>query len=195
MVIALALAFPGAGRAEPTVLGQTGLISMPDARLERDGSFRLGFSNFDPYSTLWSSVTVLPRLELSARYTTIDNISVFEDGDNVGDFRDKAFDAKLVLLPEGEHLPQLAVGAQDFHGTRLFSAEFVTLSKRIGALDLTLGYGSDRLDGGFGGLRYQPAWAGNLGLVVEYDANDYRRDHEAALSGAAERAGGVTYAL
>ncbi|MBK8161619.1 MAG: YjbH domain-containing protein [Gammaproteobacteria bacterium] len=168
---------------------------MPDARLDRDGSFRLGFSNFDPYSTLWSSVTVLPRLELSARYTTIDNISVFEAGDNVGNFRDKAFDAKLVLFPETGHLPQLAVGAQDFHGTRLFSAEFVTLSKRIGALDLTLGYGSDRLDGGFGGLRYRPAWARSLGLVVEYDANDYRRDHEAASSGAAERAGGATYAL
>lgn len=190
-----ALLFPGLAHPEPTLLGQTGMIAMPDARLERDGEFRLGISDSDPYFALWSSVTVLPRLEVSARYTTIDNIPVFEDGANVGDFRDKAFDAKVLLFRERRYLPQLALGTQDFLGTRLFSADFAAASKRVGAIDVMLGYGRDRIDGWFGGLRYQPAWARNLGLVVEYDANDYARDHEAVLSGAAERAGGLAYAL
>ena len=195
LLAALALLLPGPAQSQPSLLGQTGLIHMPDARLEADGEFRLGVSNADPYFALWSSVTVLPRLEVSGRYTTIDNIPVFAAGENVGDFRDKAFDAKLLLFRERRYLPQLALGAQDFHGTRLFSAEFAALGKRIGPLDLTLGYGRERIDGWFGGLRYRPAWGKGLGLVVEYDANDYARDHEAALSGAAERAGGVTYAL
>ncbi|MCC6208604.1 MAG: YjbH domain-containing protein [Gammaproteobacteria bacterium] len=168
---------------------------MPDARLEEDGEFRLGVSNVDPYSALWSSVTVFPRLELSARYTTIDNVPAFESGERFGDYRDKAFDAKLLLFRERTYLPQLTLGVQDFHGTRLFPAEFAVLSKRIGALDLTLGYGRDRIDGGFGGVRYRPDWSGNLGFVAEYDANDYSRDHEAILSGAAGRAAGATYAL
>lgn len=180
---------------EPSLLGQTGLINMPDARVEPDGGFRLGISSSDPYSALWGSVSILPRLEVSGRYTTIDNIPVFADGANVGDFRDKAFDAKLLLFRERRFLPQLTLGTQDFHGTRLFSADFAALSKHIGSLDVTLGYGRDRIDGGFGGVRYRPRWNGNLGFVAEYDANDYAQDHEAVMSGAAGRSGGATYAL
>lgn len=181
--------------AEPSVLGQTGLIHMPDARLAPDGGFRIGISDDSPYSAIWSSVTLLPRLEVSARYTTIDDIPVFEDDANVGDFRDKAFDAKLLLFRERGPLPQAAVGIQDYLGTRLFSARFIALSKQLGNADLTLGFGDDRIDGWFGGVRYRLGRGGNFSLVAEYDANDYARDYRAELSGAASRAGGATYGV
>ncbi len=181
--------------AEPSVLGQTGLIHMPDARLAPDGGFRIGISDDSPYSAIWSSVTLLPRVEVSARYTTIDGIPVFEDDANVGDFRDKAFDAKLLLFRERGPLPQAAVGIQDYLGTRLFSARFLALGKQLGNADLTLGYGDDRIDGWFGGIRYRLGRGGRFSLVAEYDANDYSRDYRAESSGAASRAGGATLGL
>ena len=59
-------------------------------------------------------------------------------------------------------------------------------SKQIGNFDLTLGYGSKRIDGAFGGVRYTDPRLPDWSLVAEYDAYDYKRDHGAALSGAAE---------
>ena len=177
--------------AEPSLTGQTGLIHMPDARIEDDGTLRLGVSNSDPYFAMWGSVTMLPRLELSGRYTVIDNVPVFE-GDGYGDYKDKAFDAKLLLLKESRYLPGVSMGTQDFLGTQLFSANFLALSKRVNNLDVTLGYGRKRIDGIFGGIRYRPLWNDNLGFVVEYDANDYRNDPVASESGADGREGGAS---
>lgn len=153
----LSFSFAHTALAEPSVIGQTGLIHMPDARLEDDGTLRLGISNSDPYLTTWSSVTMLPRLELSGRYTVIDDTPVFEDN-GFGNYKDKSFDAKLLLLKESRYIPDFSIGTQDFLGTRIFSANFVTMSKRYRSLDMTLGYGEERIDGMFGGIRYSPAW-------------------------------------
>lgn len=168
---------------------------MPSARIDPEGTFRFGFSNTDPYFAIWSSVSALPWLELSARYTRIDGVPGFPNNPGYGAYKDKAFDAKFRLLPESRYLPELSVGAQDFTGTRLFKANYLALSKRLGDVDVTLGYGADRIDGGFGGLRYNPSWNPNLGFVAEYDATDYRNDFNATLSGADQRRGGPTYAL
>lgn len=182
-------------RAEANLLGQTGLVHMPDGRMDPDGTMRFGLSSDDPYTALWGSVTFLSRLELSARYTEIDNVPGFENNTDYGDYKDKAFDAKLLLLRESTWLPSLAVGVQDYLGTRLFAAEFVAASKRAGDFDFSLGYGRKRIDGAFGGVRYTPGWHRNLSLLAEYDANDYARDHRASESGADQRRGGATYGL
>lgn len=168
---------------------------MPDARIEPDGTLRLGVSSRDPYFAVWSGVTVLPRLEVSGRYTTIDNVPAFSDQSGSADYRDKAFDAKALLFRESRYLPGIAVGVQDYLGTELFAARYAVLSKRIGAVDLTLGYGDERIDGLFGGVRYRLGWAGNFSLVAEYDAYDYADDYRADISGAGQRAGGATYGL
>ena len=181
--------------AEPSSTGTTGLVYMPSARIEEEGTFHLGFSNTDPYFTTWSSVSMLPWLELSARYTRIDGVPGFPGDPGFGAYKDKAFDAKLRLLSESQYLPDVSIGVQDFTGTRLFKADYLAVSKRLGDFDLTVGYGTDRIDGGFGGLRYNPSWNRNLGFVVEHDATDYRNDFNAALSGADQRRGGTTYAL
>jgi len=182
-------------RAEASSTGQTGLINMPSARIEDDGTLRLGVSKTDPYSALWGSVTLLPWFELSGRYTRIDGVPGFPEHPEYGEYKDKAFDAKLRLLRESRYLPDLAIGAQDFMGTNIFKAGYVALSKRVWDLDFTAGVGRDRIDGVFGGVRYNPAWNRNFGIVVEYDANDYKNDFSAALSGADQRRGRTTYAL
>lgn len=181
--------------AEASTTGQTGLINMPSARIEEDGTLSLGESLNDPYRALWGSVTLLPWLELSGRYTRIDGVPGFPDNPDYGYYKDKSFDAKLRVLRESRYLPDVAIGVQDYMGTRIFRSSYVALSKRVWDLDLTAGYGQDRINGAFGGVRYNPSWNRNLGLVVEYDANDYKNDFSAALSGADQRRGGATYAL
>ncbi len=138
--------------AEPNVTGQSGLVYMPDARIAEEGTLRFGASNSDPYSTLWSSVTLLPRVEFSARFTKYDGVPGDSNNPEFGDYRDKAFDIKGVLLEESRYIPQLSIGAQDFTGTRVSKAEFFALGKRLGPVDLTVGYGTDRIAGAFGGL-------------------------------------------
>jgi hypothetical protein len=174
------------------MIGQTGVINMPDGRIAKDGVWRFGGSLFDPYWTLWTSLSIFSRVEISGRYTEIQNVPSGL-GDDFGDFKDKAFDAKGILLPETDLFPSVALGAQDIHGTQKLSAQFVALSKRIGDFDLTLGYGRERIDGLFGGARYFPRWFPNLALVAEYDSNDYPNDFRASVSGADERAGGLTF--
>ena len=85
--------------AEPSITGQTGLIAMPDARIDPDGTWRTGYSFANPYTAVWTSLTALPRLEGSLRYTAIRGVPGFTDPERAGsygDFKDKSFDAKFL---------------------------------------------------------------------------------------------------
>ena len=181
---------------QPSQLGQTGLINMPDARIAPEGALRFGYSQLQPYRALWSSVSLFPRFEMSARYTEIENVPVFgnrPDGD-FGDYKDKAFDAKLVLLKEGKYWPQISIGTQDYLGTKLFEANYVAFSKSLGDVDISLGYGEKRIDGGFGGIHYRPSWLDNWSFSAEYDAFMYQQDVRATESGATDR-GDTAYGI
>jgi len=194
LLLVVILVFQGAVMAEPSTTGQTGLVNMPDARIEKDGTLRFGTSYFRPYLPIWTSISLLPRLELSGRYTIVRGLSGGL-GQGFGDFKDKAFDAKAVLWKEDKRWPNVALGSQDFTGTGVFKAKYAVASKRIGNTDYTLGYGNDRIDGLFGGMRHRFDWNRDLSIVVEYDANDYRNDLGASESGADTRDGGWTYGL
>lgn len=179
--------------AEPSVTGQTGLISMPDARFAPEGSWRTGLSFMRPYEALWSGITMFPWLEGSFRYTRIFHTPGFsqaEDpnfGTGYGDFKDKSFDTKLRLLPERGWWPSVALGVQDVGGgTGIFRAPYGVASKQVGELDFTLGYGTGRIDGLFGGARWTPQAAPNWSVVAEYDAYNYARDVGSSLSGAGD---------
>ena len=184
--------------ALPSATGQTGLVSMPDARFAPDGTWRTGYSFLRPYHALWSSLTAMPWFEGSFRYTRIQYVPGFPDRPDTdyGDYKDKSFDAKLRLLDERRWWPQIALGAQDVGGgTGLFSAYYAVASKRFGAFDLTLGYGTERIDGAFGGLRWQPAGYPGWSLAAEYDAFDYPNDRFAAQARIAGRKKGGALAL
>lgn len=187
-------------RAEPSLTGQTGLIYMPDARIDPDGTWRTGYSFADPYAAVWVSLTAMPRLEASLRYTAIRGVPGFIDparAGSYGDYKDKSFDVKFLALEEDGWWPAVALGRQDLFGTDVFRATYVTLGKKAGDFDFTFGYGAQRIDGAFGGVRYSPQWLKGWSLVAEYDANDYKRDIGSSLSGVDQRkhelVGGVEY--
>ena len=183
--------FPdSSARAEPSLTGQTGLITMPDARIDPDGTWRTGYSFASPYATVWTSLTALPRIEGSLRYTAIRGVPGFIDparAGSYGDFKDKSFDTKFLLLEEEGAWPALALGVQDIFGTQVFRATYLTLGKKAGDFDFTLGYGNNRIDGAFGGVRYRSQWLPGWGLVAEYDAYDYKRDIGSSLTGVDQR--------
>jgi hypothetical protein len=191
----LSLAMIGPAMASPTTIGQTGILNMPSARVDDDGALRFGLSQYAPYTTFWSSLGLFSRLELGARYTSIDNTVGLTINDNYGTFKDKAFDVKLLLVKEGEYLPAISIGSQDFLGTRVFDAQYVVLSKSAGTLDWSLGYGRNRIDGYFGGIEYHPAWAKGVGLLYEYDAIDYRHERFAVESGTIGYKGGSSFGI
>jgi hypothetical protein len=191
---ALLAAIAPAASAEPNFSGETGYVNMPDGRVEADGTFRMGYSVTDPYANMWSSITLLPRLEFYARYQRIMSGAIGANNpywEGYGDYKDKVISGKLLLLEEDRALPSLALGINDVQGTGLFRATYLAASKRFGALDATLGFGTGRIDGAFAGARYAPAAWDGFALVAEYDANDYPNDHLADITGMDERGKGV----
>lgn len=172
--------------ATPNLNGETGLINMPDGRIDPDGTFRMGYSFAEPYSSLWTSVAILPRVEVYGRFTRImhtPHASAGTGWENYGDYKDKVISGKLLLLEEDWHSPSVVFGINDVLGTQLFPAKYLAASKQFGALDATLGYGSGRIDGPYAGARYAPSHWDGFGVVAEYDANNYAKDYLATSSG------------
>lgn len=176
--------------AAPNLNGETGYINMPNGRIEQDASLRTGYRFSKPYVALWSSVSVLPRLEISGRYERIMTGAIGANSaqwQGYGDYKDKVLSGKLLLVPETEYLPSVAMGMNDVQGTGLFAAQYVAANKQLDALDVGLGYGRGRIAGWYAGARYTPvSWAG-FALVSEYDANRYQQDLYASQTGVLQR--------
>ena len=96
-------------------------------------------------------------------------------------------DTKFLLLEEEGAWPAVALGVRDLFGTDIFRAIYMTVGKQVGDFDFTAGYGTGRIDGVFGGVRYRPQWLKGFGLVAEYDANDYKRDIGSSITGVDQR--------
>ncbi|WP_417068883.1 YjbH domain-containing protein [Niveibacterium terrae] len=199
----LPLLFAGsaATMAAPSVVGTSGLINMPDAHIAPEGTLSSGYSYFKPYGLLWTDLAFLPWLEGTFRYTRIANVPAGfteEQNKTYGSYKDKSLGAKLAL-PESKWFPALAVGKTDLTGvnagTQLYSSRYVTASKNIGLLDLTVGYGKGRIDGPFGGARLQLSEKLPLSLVAEYDANNYAQDIGSSVSGSDRKKKGPSVGL
>ncbi|RJG02051.1 phosphatase PAP2 family protein [Noviherbaspirillum sedimenti] len=181
--------------AAPALNGQTGYINMPSAAVAADGSFSLGYSYDSPYGALWVTSTFLPFLEVTGRYVSITGIPGFSNDPNAfggkyGRYKDKVIDTKLQLLEESGWRPAFALGITDVFGTGLFKGQYAVASKTFGVnrnLEASIGYGNQRPDGVFAGVRWQPQSLPNWALVAEYDANDYPKDFRAAATSAGQR--------
>lgn len=181
--------------ATPSNQGQPGYINMPSAFVDPDGTFNFGYSYDRPYGSLWVSATPLPFLQVTGRYVSVSGIPGFsrvqgEYGYEYGRYKDKIVDAKLRLLPESAWLPAVAVGATDLLGTELFKGQYIVASKTFGSarnIEASVGYGSKRPDGVFGGIRWAPIAAPGWAVVAEYDANDYQKDFRAVETAAGSR--------
>lgn len=187
------LCLPFYAVAVPSLTGQSGLMNMPDARMEADGQYGLGYSYDSPYSTLWTNLTFLPYLQMNGRFVGIRGTPGFNGKyqQSYGSYKDKVIDLKLRLLEEGPFAPSIAVGKTDLLGTGLFAGQYIAASKQFGRLDTTLGYGSGRIDGIFGGVRWLlPYGDGGWALLAEYDANNYQKDFRANQTFAGKRQNG-----
>ena len=168
---------------------------MPSARVEADGTVSTGYSYDRPYGTFWGTATILPWAQITGRYISISGIAGFtfdenQYGGKYGKYKDKVFDGKVMLLRERDYLPAIAVGTTDLFGTKLFKGHYVVATKTFGAarnIEASIGYGKQRPEGMFGGVRWYSTSTAGLALVAEYDANEYRKDFNAARTDAGKR--------
>ena len=180
--------------------GPTGLINMPDARFNPDGTLRFGMAYARPYFDLSANATLLPWLETNLAVTRINGVLAFPSeergfGPSYGNYKDKNAGLKIRLLAEDRWWPAVAIGAQDPFGTSLFPRQFAAATKTLGDAQVTLGYGRKLIDGVYGGLRYSPSWLGNWSFVSEYDASDYKNFPFAEQSHVSGRTRGISSAI
>jgi len=147
-------------------------MEIPTARVLEDGEIRVGIAQALPYRWYTGAMGIFPGLEFSGRFTQLTNI---QSGMKLyGSVKDKAFDLKYQILPESKKFPAVAIGIHDFHGTRLFPAEYLVLSRQFFPLDITIGMGRKRLLGFFGGIELAVNdW---LHLFAEYNPIKYEKD-------------------
>lgn len=165
---------------------QGGYISMPSARMSTEGQLGGGFSLFPPYHSYNLRVQLVDFLEISGNYRVyrgVDDPVLTKFG--FGDYSDKGANLKISLFKAEDSryvLPGLAVGTEDFLGTRSFHAYYVVATKVFleQNLEISLGYGANRIRGLFGGMHWMPfrqhsfPLLNTLALTMEYDAIPYQ---------------------
>lgn len=165
---------------------QGGYINMPSARMGKEGEIGFGFASVPPYRTYNLRCQLIDRLEITGNYR------IFKGVDDpiltplgFGDLSDKGANIKLSLFCAEDSdytIPGLAIGTDDFMGTRNFKAWYVVATQVFINYDCeaTLGYGTDRIRGFFGGFSWMPfrrmpySYLKGISLLAEYDAVPYK---------------------
>lgn len=165
---------------------QGGYLNMPSARMGCDGEIGFGYAYVPPYR-LWNlRVQLTERIEITGNYRIFNGIAdpvLSQSG--FGDFSDKGANVKFMIFsPEDSNytLPGLSFGFDDFLGTRAFKSSYVLLTQVFKEcnLEMTLGFGSDRIRGVFGGFNWFPFHNLDARLLQpfcitgEYDAIPYK---------------------
>ena len=132
--------------------GATGLIDMPSAEMQPDGTLSGTSSHFGPISRTTLTFQITPRMSGSFRFLGIrDWNAAFCPPDcvDVNQFKtyfDRSFDLRYQILDEGRFVPSLAVGLQDFVGTGVIAGEYVVATKHVTPdLKVSAGLGWGRL--------------------------------------------------
>lgn len=164
---------------------QGGYFNMPSARMGHEGEVAGGFSWVPPYHNYNLRCQLTDRLEVSGNYRVfrgIDDPVLTPLG--FGDLSDKGANFKLSLFQAEESdytLPGLAIGFEDFMGTRSFKAQYAVITQVLLQynLEVSLGYGGGRIHGFFGGFSLMPfrncqsTLFQGISLAAEYDAIPY----------------------
>ena len=129
----------------PNNSGVVGLINIPTARFYDESSSAFTLYRGDPDRK--ATITLMPYdwFEASLFYTSIKGRS-YGSGFSQ-DYKDKGFNVKFRLKSEGK-FPAIAIGFNDIAGTGIYSSEYIVGSYGIDNLDLHLGIGWGRLNGG-----------------------------------------------
>jgi hypothetical protein len=164
---------------------QGGYFTMPSARMPKTGNLGLNFSYLPPYSVYSGSFQMFSHLELSANYWVFNGILEGNFGHmGFGDDADRAANVKVALLQKTDginFLPEIALGINDFIGTKRFHSFYIVGTQEFleADLEVSLGWGTGRIGGFFGGCAWSPFrlyqnFFRNLSFIIEYDANDYK---------------------
>ncbi|MDR3166069.1 MAG: YjbH domain-containing protein [Synergistaceae bacterium] len=182
--------------------GFVGIWEYPTAEMPEDGGGRFGYAAASPYAFYYTNLAWLPWLEINARLTTFDNVFVAPSGEisttGVGrHYMDKAIDVKTMLHRSRRWFePSLAVGVADIMGTELMKSWYGVATWRAERLAFSMGYGTDRMNGFFGGVSWDAAeW---LTLKAEYSPMNYSLDSAGGVrphSDAADAKYNVGFAL
>jgi Exopolysaccharide biosynthesis protein YbjH len=125
---------------------QGGYFSMPSARMGKEGEIGIGYGYVPPYILYNARFQLVNFLEISGNYRIFKGVAdpvLTRAG--FGDFSDKGANLKLSLFSAEEsryQLPGLAIGLEDFIGTKAFRACYVVLTKVFlkQNLEITLGF-------------------------------------------------------
>lgn len=164
---------------------QGGYFNMPSARMSGEGELGFGFSYVPPYRNYNLRCQLTDFLEVSGNYRVfigVDDPILSPLG--FGDMSDKGANVKLSLFtPESSDykLPGIAIGMEDFMGTRNFKSFYIVATQVFLKEDteVSLGYGGDRIHKWFAGISWMPfrrtcnPWLEGLSLTAEYDATKY----------------------
>ncbi|GGL53634.1 YjbH domain-containing protein [Wenxinia marina] len=128
--------------------GQVGLIDMPTALSAPDGQITATVGGFSGQIRGNFTFQITPRLSGTFRYSGLQGYSLpgnpLIDEDEF--YYDRSFDLRYQILDEGEYVPAVAVGLQDFLGTGTFSGEYIVATKTLGdSFRVTAGLGWGRL--------------------------------------------------
>lgn len=165
--------------------GATGLMEIPTARVIEYGKYRVGFTQVNPYRYYYGTISPLPRVEINGRITEVMGVEAGSGSDvwkDYGNTKDKAVDLKLQIIREGKYWPALAFGIMDPHGTRVYTSQYLVMSKQIYPFDFTLGIGNGR----FGKRPISDSSQDEFGLEIFTNFNQWCSD--------AQLFGGVEFA-
>ena len=124
--------------------GTTGLITLPSARMQADGSLTATLARNEIVDIYNITFQAAPFLETTFRYAIFNPRDRADSKDNL---RDRSYELKFKLLEESRYRPAVGIGIRDLLGTGVWSGEYFVASKGIRNLDLTLGVGWGRLAG------------------------------------------------
>lgn len=162
-----------------------GYFTMPSARMNDTGTLALGASYVPPYYIYSLNFQMFSRVELVGNYRVFKGVEESGFGHlGFGDDTDRTADIKFCLYKQGTglgYLPSFAIGFDDFYGSRRFYSFYAAATQELLNLnlELTLGYGTGRIKGFFGGIAWTPFHSSknlfkDLSLIAEYDANNYK---------------------
>mgnify|MGYP005627880069 CR=1 FL=1 len=156
----------------PSNAGFTGLWEYPTAEMPGDGAGWIGTSWYYPYRSMYANLSWLPWMEINLRLTEFETGPLISPG--YGRYKDKALDVKLLLHKQNNFVPSLAGGVLDVMGTKIMKSWYGVATWRFDAWAFSAGYGTDRMNGFFGGVQYDiTPW---LEFKAEYSPLDYPQD-------------------
>ncbi len=175
-------------RRSPVVYSNSmlvGYLNTPSARVNNTGMIGLSATSVPPYGLLNLNIQPFSFVELSGNYRIFIGKSEENFGyKGFGDDADRTANFKISIEPFRyglEGVPSFAVGMEDFYGSQRFYAPFVVVTQNFSRLGLefSLGYGTHRVKGVFGGMSWYPWFYSDvpilkdIAFLAEYDGINY----------------------